>query len=315
MKLTPAFTLCFLLNGDDILMMHRNFPPNQGLWNGVGGHIEPGETPRQAIIREVAEETGFTISDPQFAGLLTWDGFEIPPGGIAIYTAEVPHREFVTNHEGELAWVPREWACTAPEVVDNIHVFLPMILAGETGLHFHFSYRDGVRVRDVIEPLDGDFDAEAPFRPDAGFVEEQRGDFLLSFDKDRLQLDRVEDFLSRQSYWAEGRPREVIETSIRNSVCLGIYHQGEQVALARLVTDYATFAWLCDVFVDPDWRGHGLGKWLVEAVTRYADQVGIRRTLLATSDAHGLYQTYGQFHPLFIPTKWMSRERPDLDQF
>jgi 8-oxo-dGTP diphosphatase len=313
MNLTPAFTLCFLLNGDDILMMHRNFPPNQGLWNGVGGHIEPGETPRQAIIREVAEETGYAISDPQFAGLLTWDGFEIPPGGIAIFTAEVPHREFVTNHEGELAWVTREWACTAPEVVDNIHVFLPMILAGETGLHFHFSYRDGVRVRDVIEPLNGDFNPEDTFQPDAGFMEEQRGDFLLSFDKDRLQLNRVEDFLSRQSYWAEGRPREMIETSIRNSICLGIYKEGEQVAFARLVTDQATFAWLCDVFVDPAQRGNGLGKWLVESACKYTDQLGIKRTILATRDAHGLYENYGNFHLLGAPEFYLQRYHPDLE--
>lgn len=313
MNLKPAFTLCFLLNGDDILMLHRKFPPNQGLWNGVGGHIEPGETPRQAIIREVAEETGYMITEPQFAGLLTWEGFEIPPGGIAIFTAEVPHREFITNHEGELAWVTREWACTAPEVVDNIHVFLPKVLAGETSLHFHFSYRNGVRVRDLIEPLNEDFDTEAPFHPETGLKEEQRGEFLLSFDKDRLQVDRLEDFLSRQSYWAEGRPREVIETSIRNSVCLGIYLQGEQVAFARLVTDQATFAWVCDVFVDPDQRGQGLGKWLVEAFCKYVDKLGIDRTLLASRDAQGLYETYGQFKYLDVPEKWMSRRHPDFE--
>ncbi len=309
----PAFTLGFLLNGDDVLMLHRRFPPNQGLWNGVGGHIEPGESARQAIIREVAEETGYEIAEPRFAGLLTWDGFEIPEGGLVIFTAEVPHREFVTNHEGELAWVSRDWACSAPEVVDNIHVFLPHVLREEAPQHFHFVYHQGVRVRDEINPLPPGYSPDKPFNPDAGFDEEQRGDFLLNFDQDRLQLDRVEHFLAELSYWAQGRPREVIETSIRHSVCLGIYHQGEQVAFARLVTDMSTFAWLCDVFVDPDWRGHGLGKWLVEAATRYADRAGIRRVLLATRDAHGLYRDYGQFHPLDVPSKWMSRERPDLD--
>jgi 8-oxo-dGTP diphosphatase len=313
MTLTPAFTLCFLLHGDDVLMLHRRFPPNRGLWNGVGGHIEPGETPRQAVIREVAEETGYRITEPHFEGLLTWDGFEIPPGGIAIFTADVPHREFVTNHEGELAWQPRPWACTAPEVVDNIHVFLPRILAGEPLLHYHFSYKDGERVRDVIGPLPPDFKLDKPYQPEMGYAEEQRGEFLLSFDKDRLQLDVVEDFLAQQSYWAEGRPFVVIETSIQNSVCLGIYRQGLQVAFARLVTDQATFAWLCDVFVDQSLRGQGLGKWLVEAACRYADRQGIKRTLLATKDAHRLYEHYGGFHSLEIPGKWMSRTHPDFE--
>ena len=310
MTLIPAFTLCFLLNGDDVLMLHRKFPPNQGLWNGVGGHIEPGETARQAMIREVAEETGYTITDPQFAGLLTWDGFEIPPGGIAIFTVAVPHRNFVQNHEGELAWVSRDWACTAPEVVDNIHIFLPKVLAGGEPLHYHFIYQDGVRIRDLIEPLPADFDPERTFQPEAGFEEEQRGEFLLSFDKDRLQLDRVVDYLARQSYWAQGRPTEVIETSIHTSVCLGIYHQGEQVAFARLVTDQATFAWLCDVFVDPAQRGQGLGKWLVEAATGYTDRMGIKRTVLATRDAQKLYEHYGNFQNFEAPEMWMTRFHP-----
>lgn len=313
MTLAPAFTLCFLLNGEDVLMLHRRFPPNQGLWNGVGGHIEPGETATEAIVREVAEETGYHITAPDFAGLLTWDGFEIPPGGIAIYTARVPQRGFVTNHEGKLAWQPREWACTAPEVVDNIHVFLPKILAGEGPLHFHFSYRNGVRVQDLIRPLPPDFDLGRPFQPELGWLEEERGEFLLSFDQDRLQLDRVEDFLVQGCYWAKDRTRQVIETSLHNSVCLGIYRQGRQVAFARLVTDRATFAWLCDVFVAEAQRGQGLGKWLVEAACGYADQLGIKQTLLATRDAHGLYEAYGGFHPLAVPSKWMSRTHPDLD--
>jgi 8-oxo-dGTP pyrophosphatase MutT (NUDIX family)/N-acetylglutamate synthase-like GNAT family acetyltransferase len=313
MTISPAFTLCFLLNGGDVLMLHRRFPPNQGLWNGVGGHIDPGEKPRQAVIREVAEETGYAVTDPEFAGLLTWDGFEIPPGAIAIFTARVADRDFVTNHEGELAWMPQEWASSAPEVVDNIHVFLPRVLAGEGPLHYHFSYRDGVRVRDEVRPLPPDFQIEEVRMTETDFWEEQRGDYLLSFDKDRLQLEIIEDFIAGRSYWAEGRPRSVIETSIQNSVCLGIYQQGVQVAFARLVTDRSTFAWLCDVFVDDAQRGNGLGKWLVEVVCRYADRHGIRRTLLATRDAHQLYQIYGGFTPLEEPARWMSRNHPDLD--
>jgi len=263
------------------------------------------------VIREVAEETGYQITDVQFAGLLTWEGFEIPPGGITIFTAEVPHKQFITNHEGTLGWKSDSWACTAPEVVDNIHVFLPRILAREAPLHYHFIYRDGERIEDVIAPLPDDFDLEKPIQSSAVLFEEQRGDFLLSFDKDRLQLDIIETFISKQSYWAQGRSRQVIEQSIKNSVCLGVYHQGLQVAFARLVTDEATFAWLCDVFVDSAKRGQGLGKWLVEAACQYVDRQGINRTLLATSDAHHLYEDYGGFHPLAHPSKWMSRENPD----
>lgn len=311
MTIQPGFTLCFLLNGDDVLMLHRRFPPNEGLWNGVGGHIEPGETVTEAVIREVAEETGYRIDHADFAGLMTWDGFEIPPGAIAMFTAWVPHRDFVTNHEGDLAWQPREWACKAPEVVDNIHVFLPKILAGERQMHFHFSYREGKRIRDQIEPMPADFDLESPYQPGMELMEEERGEFLLSFDRDRLQMDRVEEFLVKGCDWAANRSRTVIDTAIKNSVCLGIYREGVQVAFARLVTDHSTFAWLCDVYVEDAQRGHGLGQWLVDAACRYADQSGIERTLLATRDAHGLYTAYAGFLPLEAPGKWMSRMRPD----
>lgn len=172
MTVIPGLTLCFLTHGDDVLMLHRRFPPNQGLWNGVGGHIETGETPHQTIIREVAEETGYRITDPEFVGLLTWDGFEIPPGGIVIFTAEVPHKHFVTNNEGDLAWKSRHWVCSAPDVVDNIHVFLPKVLAGEHPMHYHFSYHDGVRVRDVITELPEDFVLEKPYQPGSGVGDE-----------------------------------------------------------------------------------------------------------------------------------------------
>ena len=311
MMIDPGFTLCFLLNGDDVLMLHRNFPPNQGLWNGVGGHIEPGETPSEAVIREIAEETGYQVSAPQFAGLLTWDGFEIPPGAIAIFTAEVPHRRFKTNHEGQLAWRPRDWACSAPEVVDNIHVFLPRILADTPPLHYHFSYQDGIRIKDEITALEEDFVLEKPYQQQWDIFEETRGDHLLSFDKDRLQMDVVEGFIAGQSYWAKGRPLNVIERSVQNSVCIGIFCQGVQVAFARLVTDASTFAWLCDVFVDESQRGQGLGKWLVDAACRYCDFHGIVRTILATRDAQELYEKYGGFESLDQPARFLTRGRPN----
>ncbi len=309
----PGFTLCFMLYEDQVLMLHRNFPPNQGLWNGVGGHIDPGETAKQAVIREVKEETGYAIKEPQFAGLLTWDGYEIPPGCIAIFTAKVLHSNFRNNHEGILAWKDREWACTSPEVVDNIHVFLPRILAGEIPQHYHFSYKDGVRIRDIIFAIPEDFELNQPYLPDFSTKEEQRGEFLLSFDKERLQIDVIEDFLSKQSYWAKGRSLETIQRSIQHSVCLGVYHFGKQVAFARLVTDQATFAWLADVFVDNDFRGQGLGQWLVDVVCRFADQHGIKRTLLATRDRQGFYEAFGNFHNLSSPENWMTRDNPSFN--
>lgn len=165
MNVTPSLTLCFLLYGDEVLMLHRRFSPNQGLWNGVGGHIEIGETPIQAVIREVWEETGYQIHEPQFAGLLTWEGFEIPPGGIYIFTAEVPHKKFITNYEGELAWKPRDWVYHSSAVVDNIHVFLPAILEDCACQHYHFMYQDGVRIKDLVDALPSDLDLEQPFMP------------------------------------------------------------------------------------------------------------------------------------------------------
>lgn len=306
----PGFTLCFLTHGDDVLMLHRRYPPNQGLWNGVGGHIEPGETPTAAVVREVVEETGYVIKTPKFAGLLTWEGFEIPPGGIAIFTAEVSHPVFVNNHEGDLAWKPKAWACNSPEVVDNIHVFLPRILAGENPQHYHFTYQHGLRIKDEICPLPADFQLEIPYMPEDILLEEQRGEDLLSFDKERLQIDVIAGFLSRESYWAEGRSRETIEISIQHSVCIGIYHQGEQIGFARLVTDDATFAWLCDVFVVENARGKNMGKWLVEAACRYCDARGIKRMVLATRDAHRLYSDYGGFVTLEMPEKWLTRIHP-----
>ena len=309
MTISPGFTLCFLLHDDDVLMLHRRYPPNQGLWNGVGGHIEPGESPRHAMIREIAEETGYQIDHPQFAGLLSWEGYEVPPGALTIFTARVPHKNFINNHEGELAWKPRDWVCTSPEVVDNILVFLPLVFADDQPQHYHFIYQDGKRIEDIITPLPEGFNPDLPIQLDTERWEEQRGAYLLSFDKERLQLDRIENFIARQSYWAKNRPLEVIKTSIQHSVCLGIYHHGRQVGFARMVTDQSTFAWLADVFVDKEHRNQGLGKWLLEASIRFVDQRKIRRMVLITKDAQSLYETYGDFAPLDDSNTWLQRVR------
>lgn len=134
-------------------MLHRHNPPNQGLWNGVGGRLEPGESPRDCVIREVREETGFCVETVHFAGLLTWDGFETPPGGLYIFTAEAPKGAAADCSEGTLAWKPRAWVFSAPEVVSNIHVFAPLALEDSEPRHYHFSYRDGEIEHYEINPL------------------------------------------------------------------------------------------------------------------------------------------------------------------
>jgi 8-oxo-dGTP diphosphatase len=147
------YTLCFLTRGENVLMLHRLKPPNRGLWNGVGGRLENGETPHQGILREVLEETGFQIQAARFAGVLTWDGFETPPGGLYIFTAEAPLGEPGPCSEGELAWKPRQWVFSSPKVVSNIHVFGPLVLEGAPPRLYHFSYRDGEIVYHTTAPL------------------------------------------------------------------------------------------------------------------------------------------------------------------
>jgi GNAT superfamily N-acetyltransferase len=112
------------------------------------------------------------------------------------------------------------------------------------------------------------------------------------------------------AYWAQGRSRTVIERSLSTSLTFGLYYEGSQVGLARVVTDYATFGWLCDVFILPDHRGNGQGKWLIETVVSHPELRHLRRLLLATRDAHGLYAQYG-FTPLVAPDRWMERQQAE----
>ena len=138
-------------------------------------------------------------------------------------------------------------------------------------------------------------------------VEHHRGGFLISTDKSKLDAGLVHEYLSERSYWAQGRPLDVVETSIEHSVCFGVYDGDRQVGFARVVTDYVTFAWLCDVFILESHRGRGLGKWLIECVVAHPDLRGFKSFLLATSDAHELYRRYGGFDSLEKPEKWMRR--------
>jgi len=133
-----------------------------------------------------------------------------------------------------------------------------------------------------------------------------RGDFTISTDPGRLNLDMIHEFLSKEAYWALGRSRDRVERSIRHSLNFGLYHLAEQIGFARVVTDRATFAWLADVFVLPDFREQGLSKWLMTVISEHPELQGLRRWILATRDAHGLYRQFG-FEPLSAPDRFMER--------
>lgn len=135
--------------------------------------------------------------------------------------------------------------------------------------------------------------------------ETHRDKFMISTDPARLDVDAITDMLSR-AYWAQGRTREMIARSLQHSLSFGLYDGSHQIGLARVVSDYTTFAWLCDVFIHEDYRGHGLGKWLMETVHNHPDLQNLRRWLLATKDAHGLYSHFGWI-PLEPPERWMMK--------
>jgi GNAT superfamily N-acetyltransferase len=132
-----------------------------------------------------------------------------------------------------------------------------------------------------------------------------RDGYLISTDPSLLDLDAVRGFLQR-SYWAADRPLETVRRSIEHSLNFGLYRASDrrQVGFARVVTDFATFAWLCDVFIDEAHRGQGLGVWLMETVAGYSRLQGLRLWLLGTRDAHSLYEKVG-FKPLGALERWM----------
>ena len=120
----------------------------------------------------------------------------------------------------------------------------------------------------------------------------------------------VHDFLTN-SYWAKGIPLETVRRSIENSITFGIYHSQKQVGFARIISDQATFAYLADVFILPAYRGRGLSRWLMECIIAHPDLQALRRWMLATKDAHGLYAKFG-FTPIKTPDSWMEIHRRDV---
>ncbi len=134
----------------------------------------------------------------------------------------------------------------------------------------------------------------------------QQGGFVISTDPARLDVERVHHYLAHESYWAQGRTRAMVERSIANSLVFGLYKSERQVGFCRVVTDYTTFAWLCDVFVLEPFRGRGLAKWMMEVVTSHPELQRVRRWMLGTKDAQELYRKYG-FTELPQETVWMHR--------
>jgi len=120
-----------------------------------------------------------------------------------------------------------------------------------------------------------------------------KDDYLISTDPSLLEVDVIYNYLSGESYWAKNIPRDVVEKSIANSLCFGIYHYNEQIGFARLITDRATFAYLADVFIISEYRGKGLSKWLIQVIHAHPELQGLRRWVLGTRDAHGLYEQFG----------------------
>jgi GNAT superfamily N-acetyltransferase len=142
-------------------------------------------------------------------------------------------------------------------------------------------------------------------------MEWQQEDFIISTDKSKLDVSYIHHFLCNDSYWAAGIPLDLVEKAIINSLCFGIYDGSKQIGFARIVTDQATFGYLADVFIDPDYRGRGLSKWLMEIISGLPFMPLLRRFMLATKDAHRLYEKFG-FTPLTMPERFMQIHHPDV---
>lgn len=140
-------------------------------------------------------------------------------------------------------------------------------------------------------------------------VEARRDGYLISTDPKKLDLAVIHRYLCEISYWATGRSLETVRRSVAHSLCFGVYEGSAQIGFARVVTDFATFAWLCDVFILDSHQGRGLGKWLLECVLAHPELRTVSRFVLATRDAHELYRRYGGFETLPDPQRWMSRVR------
>jgi ribosomal protein S18 acetylase RimI-like enzyme len=136
-----------------------------------------------------------------------------------------------------------------------------------------------------------------------------RADFEITTDPARLDAIAIHDFLAHRAYWAEGRPLDTVRRSLANSLCFGLYHIHRQIGLARVVTDYATYGYLCDVYVLEEYRGQGLGVWLIDCVLTHPGLQNLRKFSLTTRDAQELYRRFG-FTEVTEPHRYMNLRKP-----
>ena len=142
-------------------------------------------------------------------------------------------------------------------------------------------------------------------------MEWQQENFVISTDKSKLDIPYIHNYLSSESYWAAGIPYQIVEKSIANSLCFGIYDGDKQIGFARIITDEATFGYLADVFVDTAYRGRGLSKWLMQIISNLPFRRVLRNFMLGTKDAHKLYEQFG-FTPLKAPERFMQVHHPNV---
>jgi GNAT superfamily N-acetyltransferase len=135
--------------------------------------------------------------------------------------------------------------------------------------------------------------------------------FCISTDKTKLDIDSIHEFLSTKAYWCLNIPKEKVQTAIQNSLCFGVYHKERQIGLARVISDFSTIAYLGDVYILEEYRGNGLSKWLMETIMSYPDLQGMRRWILLTGDAHGLYRQFG-WTDIADPTVWMELHNKNI---
>jgi GNAT superfamily N-acetyltransferase len=142
------------------------------------------------------------------------------------------------------------------------------------------------------------------------FMEWNKDDYRITTDKEKIDVDYTHQLLAK-TYWAEGISKSIVEKSIQGSICFAVFHQQQQIGFARVISDEATFAYLADVFIDPAYRGKGLSRWMMEVIMAYPTLQGLRRFLLATRDAHGLYEKFG-FEPITSTMPWMQVHKPTI---
>lgn len=142
-------------------------------------------------------------------------------------------------------------------------------------------------------------------------ITETKGDFTITTDRTKLDLSVIHDFLSNEAYWCKNIPFDRVKTSADNSLNFGLFYKDKQIGYARIISDFSTIAYLGDVFVLKEFRGHGHSKWLMEKIMSHPNLQGLRRWILLTGDAHELYKKYGWTN-IANPSKWMEKTDPNV---